>query len=56
MVRLLGIQLPDNKRADIALGYLYGVGAALSRDILQAARIAPATKMGKITSEKLNPP
>ncbi|HEY4476245.1 MAG TPA: 30S ribosomal protein S13 [Candidatus Paceibacterota bacterium] len=54
MVRLLGIQLPDNKRADIALGYLYGVGAALSRDILQAARIAPATKMGKLTSEELN--
>ncbi|MBI2452834.1 MAG: 30S ribosomal protein S13 [Parcubacteria group bacterium] len=54
MVRLLGIQLPDNKRADIALGYLYGVGAALSRDILRATRIAPETKMGKLTSDELN--
>ncbi len=54
MVRLLGIQLPDNKRVDIALGYLYGVGATLSRDILQATRIAPETKMGKLTSDELN--
>ena len=54
MVRLLGIQLPDNKRVDIALGYLYGVGVALSRDILQATRIAPETKMGKLTSDELN--
>ncbi|MBI4122754.1 MAG: 30S ribosomal protein S13 [Parcubacteria group bacterium] len=54
MVRLLGIQLPDNKRVDIALGYLYGVGPALSKDIIKAIRIAPETKVGKLTSDELN--
>jgi len=39
MARLAGVDLPRNKRMEIALTYIYGIGKALSRDILQAADV-----------------
>ncbi len=39
MVRILGVQLPANKRMEIALTYLYGVGCYRSQEILKTAGI-----------------
>ena len=39
MARLAGVDLPRNKRMEIALTYIYGIGKALSRDILKAAEV-----------------
>ena len=39
MARLAGVDLPRNKRMEIALPYIYGIGKALSRDILKAADV-----------------
>ena len=39
MLRLVGVDLPENKRIEIALTYIYGIGPKLSRDILAAAKI-----------------
>jgi len=39
MARLAGVDLPRNKRMEIALTYIYGIGRALSRDILKAADV-----------------
>ena len=54
MVRLLGIQLPDNKNIAIALRHLYGVGPSLSNKILKETKVDSTTKTGKLTSEELN--
>ena len=40
MARLVGVDLPRNKRMEIALTYIYGIGKALSREILKAADVA----------------
>ena len=40
MARLAGVDLPRNKRMEIALTYIYGIGKALSRDILKAADVS----------------
>src|SRR6476646_10302184 len=40
MARLVGVDLPRNKRMDIALTYIYGIGRALSREILKAADVS----------------
>jgi small subunit ribosomal protein S13 len=40
MARLVGVDLPRNKRMDIALTYIYGIGKALSREILKAADVS----------------
>jgi small subunit ribosomal protein S13 len=39
MARLAGVDLPRNKRMDIALTYIYGVGKALAKEILTAADV-----------------
>ena len=38
-MRIVGINIPDSKRIEIALTYIYGVGLSLSRVILHAAKI-----------------
>ena len=44
MARIAGVDLPRNKRIDIALTYLHGVGRATSRKLLEALKIDPALK------------
>lgn len=39
MVRILGVQLPANKRVEIALTYIYGIGRSRSREILKSADV-----------------
>ena len=40
MARIAGVDLPRNKRMEIALTYIYGIGKALSRDILKEAEVS----------------
>jgi small subunit ribosomal protein S13 len=44
MARLAGVDLPRNKRMDIALTYIYGVGRALAKELLNAAEIPLAKR------------
>jgi len=54
MVRILGIQLPGGKRAEVALTYLYGVGLARSREILLATKIDLNKRTDVMTEEEAN--
>jgi len=49
MARIAGINIPDKKRIEIALTYIYGIGRSLSLKILQQAGIDP-----NIRSDQLN--
>jgi small subunit ribosomal protein S13 len=40
MARLAGVDLPRNKRMEVALTYIYGIGRALAREILKAADVS----------------
>ncbi len=53
-MRLLGINLPDQKRAEIGLTYLYGVGLTLSRKILTATRVDISKRMKDLTLDELS--
>ena len=44
MARLAGVDLPRNKRMDIALTYIYGIGKALAKEILAAADVPLAKR------------
>ena len=50
MPRILGVDIPANKRADIALRYLYGIGPTAATEICRRAQIDPATR-GKDLSD-----
>ena len=53
MARLIGVDLPKEKRVDVALGYLYGVGPTLSRQILTKAQVAPEIRVKDLTDEQV---
>src|SRR3989344_5816159 len=53
-MRIIGINLPDNKRIDIALTYLYGVGRTLAVKILNATKIDLAKRAKDLTQDEVS--
>ncbi|MDU2558628.1 MULTISPECIES: 30S ribosomal protein S13 [Anaerococcus] len=53
MPRIAGIDLPREKRAEIGLTYIYGIGRSTANEILKNAGINPDTKMKDLTEEEL---
>ncbi|RKD91187.1 30S ribosomal protein S13 [Mangrovibacterium diazotrophicum] len=45
MARIVGVDIPDNKRGEIALTYVFGIGRARSRYILEQAGVSPDMKV-----------
>ncbi len=54
MQRIAGINIPDKKRIEIALTYIYGVGRPLSKKILGETKIDPNKKAETLTSKEIN--
>ena len=54
MPRIAGVDIPDNKRVDISLTYIYGIGPKISRDILKNANIEPTTKTKDLTDSDVS--
>ena len=52
MPRIAGVDLPANKRVEIALTYIYGIGATSARKIVADAGIDPITRMRDVTEEE----
>ncbi len=53
-MRIIGINLPDNKRVDIALTYLYGVGRTSAVKILNATKIDLAKRAKDLTQDEVS--
>lgn len=53
MARISGIDLPRNKRGEIGLTYIYGIGRSTAQDILDKAGISYDTKVQDWTDEQL---
>ncbi|HSA06057.1 MAG TPA: 30S ribosomal protein S13 [Candidatus Gastranaerophilales bacterium] len=54
MARIAGVDLPRNKRMIIALTYIYGIGPALSKEILGKCKISESTRSDNLTEEEIN--
>jgi len=54
MARIAGVDLPPNKRVEIALTYIYGIGRTLSSRILEAAGINVDTKVRDLNDDETN--
>ena len=54
MARIKGVDIPDNKRIEIALTYIYGVGRSLSNKILNAVNIDVNKKAKDLSNDELN--
>ncbi|MEI7792108.1 MAG: 30S ribosomal protein S13 [Candidatus Berkelbacteria bacterium] len=53
MARIAGINLPNEKRLEIALTYLYGIGPSISKKMLSELKINPDTRMKDVPDEDL---
>ena len=52
-MRIFGVNIPDNKRIEIALTYVYGVGRAVSNKALTAAKIDGSKRAKDLTAEEI---
>ncbi|MFZ5651345.1 MAG: 30S ribosomal protein S13 [Bacillota bacterium] len=54
MARIAGADLPRDKRVEIALTYIYGIGRTTSQKILEQTGINPNTRMRNLTEDEIN--
>ncbi len=54
MARIKGVDIPDNKRIEIAMTYIYGIGRSLSNKILAAAKIDVNRRTKDLSNDELN--
>jgi len=53
LARIAGVDLPKNKRIEIALTYIYGIGRSSSKRILEQARVDRNTRSDNLTEEEI---
>jgi small subunit ribosomal protein S13 len=53
MARIEGIDLPRNKRIDVALTYIYGIGPHRAKQIMESAKVAPETRVKDLTETEV---
>ena len=54
MARIAGVDIPRDKRVDIALRYIYGIGPTLASKILAQTQVNPATRVRDLTEDEVN--
>jgi small subunit ribosomal protein S13 len=54
MARIAGVDIPKDKRVEISLQYIYGIGPASSRRILSSSGISPDTKVKDLSEQEVS--
>ena len=54
MARIAGVDIPKDKRIEVALTYLYGIGPVLSKKILEQTNVNPDTRVRDLTDDEIN--
>ena len=52
MARIAGVDIPNNKRVEIALTYIYGIGRKSAQDILKLANVDPDIRVKDLTEDQ----
>ncbi len=53
MARIAGVDLPRDKRVEVALTYIYGLGLTTSREVLAKTGVSPDTRIRDLTEEEV---
>lgn len=54
MARIAGVDIPRDKRVEVALRYIYGIGSTLSKRILARTNVNPDTRVRDLTDEEVH--
>lgn len=53
MPRVIGVDIPDNKRLEISLQYIYGIGLRLANEIIEKLGLNPDMRANKLSQEEI---
>ena len=53
MARIAGVNIPTNKRVEIALRYIHGIGPAMAREIIEKVGIDPARRVAELSDAEV---
>ena len=53
MARIAGVDLPNDKRIEVALTYIYGIGPTRAQEIIQKSGVDPDTRVHNLTDEEI---
>lgn len=53
MARISGVDVPRNKRVEVSLTYIYGVGASTARKVCDATNVMPDTRVYSLTDDEV---
>ncbi len=53
-IRISGVNIPDEKRIEVSLTYIHGIGRQRSKEILNKTKIDPDTRANKLSTEEVN--
>ena len=53
MARIAGVNVPSNKRLEISLRYIYGVGPKFAKDICKSIKIDPNKRVNELNEEEI---
>ena len=54
MARIAGVDIPRDKRVEISLRYIYGIGPTLANKVIAQTQVDPATKVKDLTEDEVN--
>ncbi|HAG10584.1 MAG TPA: 30S ribosomal protein S13 [Desulfotomaculum sp.] len=54
MARIAGVDLPRDKRVEVAITYIYGIGRSQAKKILTSAKVNPDTRVRNLAEEEVN--
>jgi small subunit ribosomal protein S13 len=54
VARIAGVDLPRDRRVEVAITYVYGIGRSLARKILAQAKVNPDTRVRNLAEEEIN--
>jgi small subunit ribosomal protein S13 len=53
MARISGVDLPRNKKVEIGLTYVFGIGSTSAKQIVKTANVSPSTRCNDLTDEEI---
>ena len=53
MARIAGVNIPTNKRVEIALRYIHGIGPSMAREIVEKVGVEPARRVNELTDAEV---
>ena len=53
MARVVGVDIPDNKKVDVSLTYIYGIGPSLAKEIVGKLKFNPTLRMHQLSADDI---